>query len=199
MRCLQCGWVASGKGCPCGYASKMQFKPMVPVGTRVAFRFGRGPSMPFWTTGDVVAHQGKLHQVSTKTASYWCEVNDLMPESPVREQGLKDGTRVWALWLDGRWFPGVIDACEGPLRHVAWDDGDQMWLEAYQMVVMAADARSPEEGDIVLAKHWNGDVQPARVEQRDGARFKVVFRDGEESWLPGDDLTTFPPNPFMGD
>jgi hypothetical protein len=37
------------------------------------------------------------------------------------------------------------------------------------------------------------------VEQRDGMRFRVVFRDGEEQWLPGDDLTSFPPNPFANE
>ena len=82
------------------------------------------------------------------------------------------------------------------MRQVLWDDGDRMWLDAYQVVVMVSKSTTPTEGSLVLAKHWRGDIQPARVEQQDGMRFRIVFRDGEEAWLPADDLTTVPPNPF---
>lgn len=152
--------------------------------------------MPFWSTGEVVGHQGFLHKVATPTAAYWCESDDLLPESPVRDRVLNEGTRVWALWVDGRWYPGVIDGQQGSIRHVTWDDGDAMWLEPHHIVLLATSGGVPMEGAIVLAKHWNGQMMPARVEQRDGARFRVIFQDGEEAWVPGDDLTTFPPNPF---
>lgn len=196
MRCLKCGWLVMDKRCPCGPAAIIPKKGPVPIGTKVVFRFGRGPSMVFWTTGEVVRHQGKLHEVSTRSSSYWCESADLLPPSQERDADLAEGTRVWALWLDGRWFPGVIDGVEGTIRHVAFDDGDAMWLETHQMVVLTAEAEELDEGATVLAKHWNGEVQPARVEQRDGSRCQVVFQDGEEAWVETADLTTFPPNPF---
>lgn len=196
MRCTQCGWVIEPEGCPC-QASVPQFgTSLVPVGKRVVVRPGRGPSMPVWTTGEVVAHEGPLHQVNTRMGAYWCEIDDLLPEATDREEVLGDGTRVWALWVDGRWYPGLVDRVQGPLRHVTWDDGDAMWLDAYQMVVMATEAKTPEEGTIVLARHPQGPKVPARVEEREGMRFRVTFPDGEEAWVPSDDVYPMPPNPF---
>ncbi len=153
--------------------------------------------MRVWMIGEVMAHQGRLHQVKTRSGDYWCEPDDLLPESAEREQALLDGTKVWALWLDGHWYPGMVDDCQGPLRHVTWDDGDSMWIDAYQAVVQAAGAEPPSVGGVVVAKRWDGEYQPAQVDQRDGARFHVVFRDGEEAWVPGDDVYTFPPCPFQ--
>jgi hypothetical protein len=196
MRCVKCGWIVPGEGCPCRYSKPRPGNFPLPKGTRVVFRYGRGASMPLWATGEVVGQQGRLYQVGTKGGAYWCEGDDLLPEAPEREQALKEGTRVWALWLDGRWFPGIIDDCEGPVRRVLWDDGDCMWVDAYQAVIMAGAAVQPAEGALVFAKHWQGNIQPARVEQQDGMRYRVVFRDGEEAWFPADDLTTVPPNPF---
>src|SRR5262249_47038316 len=145
-------------------------------------------------------HQGKLHLVGSRNgASCWCEHDDLVPEAPERAGELAEGTRVWALWVDGHWFPGVIDGCEGPVRHVSWDDGDSMWVDIASIVVMAAEGGTRKEGALVLAKHWSGNPQPARVEQEDGHRFRVVFRDGEDAWVPRDDLTLVPPCPFNED
>ncbi len=196
MRCDRCGWVVGDKRCPCGASAPKYGTALVPTGTRVVARPGRGPSMIIWMTGEVVGHQGPLHQVRTRMGEYWCESDDLVPESPERDQALQDGTRVWALWLDGRWYPGMIDGCQGRLRHVTWDDGDTMWVEAYQTVVQATGPEPPSVGSVVVARRWDGQYQPARVDQRDGPRFHVVFADGEESWVPGDDLYTFPPSPF---
>jgi len=196
MRCVTCGWVVEDSPCPCGATSPARRTAPLAVGTRVAFRFGRGPSMPYWSTGEVAGQQGSLYKIANRGSFYWCAADDLIPEAPERDRALQEGTRVWALWVDGRWFPGVLDDQDGPIRHVTWDDGDSMWLEPTQIVVQATGGGAPTEGAIVLAKHWNGNQMPARVEQRDGARFRIVFQDGEESWVPGDDLTTFPPNPF---
>jgi hypothetical protein len=150
-----------------------------------------------WMTGEIVAHQGPLHKVKTASGEcYWCEHDDLVPEAAEREPLLQDGTKVWALWLDGRWYPGTIDGLQGSLRHVTWDDGDNMWIEAYQAVVQAAPAEPPTVGAVVLARKPEGNYQPARIDERNGPRFHVVFADGEESWVPGDDVYTFPPSPF---
>jgi hypothetical protein len=196
MRCVKCGWIIEDNSCPCSKGRPTGMKSLVPIGTRVAFRYGRGPSMPFWSTGEVSGQQGRLYQVKTRHDAFWCELDDLVPESADRDDLLREGTRVWALWIDGRWFPGIIDAEEGRIRHVIWDDGDAMWLEPHQIVVMAAESGVPKEGTVVLTRHPDGDMQPARVEAREGMRFRVTFRDGEEKWVPGDDITTFPPNPF---
>jgi hypothetical protein len=152
--------------------------------------------MMVWLTGEVIGHEGRLHQVRTPPGVYWCEADDLLPDAPGREHDLEDGARVWALWLDGRWYPGTIDACHGRLRHVTWDDGDSMWLEPGHLVLLVTEAGDPEVGNVVVAQRWNGEYQPARVEQQDGDSYRVVFADGEESWLSADDLSTFPPNPF---
>jgi hypothetical protein len=169
---------------------------LVPVGTRVVLRPGRGPSMIVWLTGEVESHEGTLHRVKTSSGNYWCEVDDLLPESSERERALTEGERVWALWLDGRWYPGTVDGRQGRLRHITWDDGDAMWVEPSHIVLLAAEAGSPEVGQVVVARRWNGESQPARVEQQDGDNFKVVFADGEESWVSPDEVSTFPPNPF---
>lgn len=198
MRCTQCGWIVGKERCPCGASLPNFEKKSFPVGTRVVARPGRGPSMSVWMPGEVVAHQGPLHQVNTRAGQYWVESDDLLAESVDREKVLEDDTRVWALWLDGRWYPGTIDKMQGPLRHVTWDDGDAMWLDAYQTVVLAAEAEPPEEGSMVIAKRWDGEFQPARVEQKEGLRYRVAFSDGEEATIPGDDLYTFPPSPFQG-
>jgi hypothetical protein len=197
MRCVQCGWLVRDEACPCGHTKLRAGNTLVPLGRRVVFRAGRGPHMFQWGVGEVTAHQGRLHSISTRGGgSYWCEIDDLLPDSPERAELLNENTRVWAMWIDGQWFPGVIDGVEGPIRHVCWDDGDSMWVESIQIVVMAAANEPLREGAIVLANHWNGDMQPGRIEQLEGYRYRVVFGDGEEDWFSADDLTTLPPNPF---
>lgn len=169
---------------------------MIPVGTRVVARPGRGPSLMVWMTGEVQRHEGPLHQVRTASGGYWCEADDLLPDLPGWEHDLNEGARVWALWLDGRWYPGTVDGRQGRIRHVTWDDGDAMWLEPTYLVLLAAEATAPEVGSVVVAQRWNGEHQPARVEQQEDDRYRVVFADGEESWVSEEDLITFPPNPF---
>ncbi|HXG10525.1 MAG TPA: tudor domain-containing protein [Gemmataceae bacterium] len=196
MRCTRCGWVVGRTRCPCGATAPRAVSPLIPVGTQVVARPGRGPSMFIWLAGEVAAHEGPLHLVRSATGNYWCEADDLLPDLPGREDALTDGARVWALWLDGRWYPGTIDGRQGRLRHVTWDDGDSMWLEPGHIVLLVAEAGEPEVGTVVVAPRWNGEHQLARVEQQDGDRFRVVFSDGEEAWVCGDELATFPPNPF---
>jgi len=170
----------------------------VPVGARVVTRPGRGPSLLPWLQGEVTGHQGRLYQVRTRMGDHWCDADDLLPDAPQRDEALTPGTRVWALWIDGRWYTGNIDGSEGRLRHVVWDDGDSMWLEPGQLVVLAVENQEPKVGHVVVApRGWNGEKQPARVEQADGDGCRVVFGDGEEATVDLDDLITFPPNPFV--
>jgi hypothetical protein len=185
--------VIDDDGCRCGAGRGAE---RVSVGTKVVFRPARGPTAMYWMTGEVAGYEGAIHKISTKSADYWCEADDLVPESGERSQSLVKGTRVWALWLDGRWYPGTIDAVQGPLRHVTWDDGDAMWLEAFQAVILAAEAGPPEVGSIVIAQRWDGDFQPARVEGEEDGKFRVTYPDGEEGVVDEDDIKTFPPNPF---
>src|SRR5262249_30826209 len=118
MRCARCGWVVTETRCPCGATLARTETAPLPVGTAVVARPGCGPSMFIWLAGEVTGQDGALHQVRTASGTYWCELDDLLPDLPGREQHLEDGERVWALWLDGRWYPGTIDRCQGRLRHV---------------------------------------------------------------------------------
>jgi hypothetical protein len=152
--------------------------------------------MQRWDAGEISGHQGPLHKVSLPFGEYWCEPDDLLPESPDRAAALEFGSRVWARWLDGRWFPGYVDGVQGPLRHVTWDDGDAMWLETTHIVPLVHEAGPPQLGAVVTARRWNGEYQPARVEQQEGLRYQVVFSDEEETWVTEEDIRTFPPNPF---
>src|SRR6516164_5650913 len=70
---------------------------------------------------------------------------------PRRGETLTPDTRVWAMWLDGRWYPGRVDDVEGPLRHITWDDGDSMWLDANAVVPLIVETGRPKEGALVLA------------------------------------------------
>ena len=156
MRCAICGWVASREGCPCAATQTSPERLLIPVGARVLARAGRGPSMSCWEKGEVTAHVGKVHRVETSYGVFWCEMDDLLVESPERLSGLTIGARVWALWVDGRWYPGTIDGSEGSLRHVAWDDGDNMWLEASHAVPMRGPAEEAAVGARVIARRWDG-------------------------------------------
>jgi hypothetical protein len=151
--------------------------------------------MMFWTSGEVAGHNGPLHQIKTSQGDFWCEVDDLLPESDQRESMLGAGKRVWARWLDGRWYPGRIDGQQEKLRHVTWDDGDSMWLEQLYMVPLVREG-SPQVDTFVMAPRWDGEFQPARIEQQEGSRFRVIFQDDEESWIEGDELRPFPAYPF---
>lgn len=198
MRCPHCGWLVTSGPCPCGASRPGKQPGMVPVGTRVLSRPGRGPSMGRWAPGEILDHLGPLHQVRTAIGDYWCELDDLLPESGDRMLTLEEGARVWALFPDGRWYPATVDGCQGPLRHVTWDDGDAMWLDALHMVALALEPGPPQVDTVAVAPRWDGEFQPARVEQQEGRRFRVVFlSDGEEAWVPGEDLRTFPLNPFQ--
>ncbi len=197
MRCPQCGWVPEKNRCPCGSTSAKQLGEMVPVGARVAARPGRGRSMTIWVVGEVTEHLGRLHLVRAREGDYWCELDDLLPESPRRDRELEEDGRVWALWLDGRWYPGRIDGREGRVCHVIWDDGDAMWLDSVNVVPLSLEYAPPRVGNVVAAPRWDGEYQAARVEQCDEGNCRVVFGDGEESWVSADDLSTFPPNPFL--
>jgi hypothetical protein len=150
-----------------------------------------------WFAGEVIGHQGRLHKVETPMGAYWCEPDDLLAGAAEREAILDRGTRVWARWLDGRWYPGTVDGSQGPLRHITWDDGDSMWLEASHIVLLAGEPSEPTVGGVVVARRWDGEFQPGTLDQREGDRFHVVFRDGEEAWVTGEDLYQFPPNPFV--
>ncbi|MBI4605857.1 MAG: hypothetical protein HY721_28155 [Planctomycetes bacterium] len=197
MRCVYCGWIVPDGGCPCGRSTPGTGELAVPIGVRVLARAGRGPSMDRWEPGEVVAHVGPVHRVETRHGVSWCESDDMIPESPQRQALLVPGARVWALWADGRWYPGTVDGVQGPLRHVTWDDGDSMWLEAGHAVVMALDASPARVGARVLAQRWDGEHQRGTVEQRDGDRFLVAFSDGEEAWVPAGDIKADPPSPFL--
>ena len=177
MRCSRCGWVMNRNRCRCGAGHGNE---VVPVGTKVVFRPGRGPQMPLWMSGEVTGHQGQVHRVTARSGEFWCEAEDLLPDSPERARELTPGSRVWALWLDGRWFPGTVDAVEGTLRHVTWDDGDSMWLEGHQVVLLVKEKQVPVVGTVVVAQRWDGDFQPARVEAEEDGQFRVVYPDGEE-------------------
>jgi hypothetical protein len=167
------------------------------VNTLVAARPGHGQSMLFWSAGEIVDRQGPVFKVRTRAMEFWCDASDLIGEDPERTRRLADGTRVWALWLDGRWYPGTVDGLEGRLRHVTWDDGDSMWLEPSQMVLLVREAGPPQVDTVVLAPRWDGEYQPARVDQQDGRRYHVVFfSDEEEAWMEREALRTFPANPF---
>lgn len=196
MRCVTCGWIVRSGPCPCGQGRPEREGQVIPIGTRVMARPGRGPSMLFWAPGEVVAHLATLHQVRMSQGEFWCEGDDLLPESTERESNLEEGDRVWARWLDGRWYPGRIDNTQGPLRHVTWDDGDAMWLETLQVVKLVKEG-SPQVDTFVLAPRWDGEYQPARIEQQEGARFRVTFQDGEEAWVGKEELQAFPACPFL--
>ncbi len=196
MRCLLCGWSVRDSACPCG-ETRPGARPDVAVHAPVAARPGRGPSLLFWSAGEVVERQGPLYKVKTRAADFWCDGFDLLAESAERTRRLQDGTRVWALWLDGRWYPGTVDGVEGRLRHVTWDDGDALWLEPWQLVLLVREAGPPQVDTVVLAPRWDGAYQPARVEQQDGRRYRVTFfSDEEEAWVEREELRTFPANPF---
>jgi hypothetical protein len=121
----------------------------------------------------------------------------MLPDSPQRSALLVAGTSVWALWCDGRWYPGTIDRLEGPLRHVTWTDGDSMWIEARHAVLRAVDAAPPALGDSVLAQRWDGRREHGVVEEQGGARLRVCFADGEEEWVQAEDVQSAPRNPFV--
>jgi hypothetical protein len=122
---------------------------------------------------------------------------DLLPESPRRAESLTPDTRVWALWLDGRWYPGRVDDVEGPLRHVTWDDNDSMWLDANSVVPLIVEAGRAKAGALVLAKRWDGDFEPARVKEVTDEEVCVTFADGEDAWVSEDEMQSFPPSPFL--
>ena len=196
MRCTQCGWIVENTPCPCG-ATKQARAALVPIGTKIVARPCRGTSRIAWEAGTVTAHVGRVHQITTPFRQFWGEAQDLLPESPRRGEALTDGTRVWAVWLDGRWYPGTVDDAEGPLRHVTWDDGDSMWLEANYIVPLVVESGRPKVGALILAKRWDGDFEPARVKDEGESEFCVAFADGEEAWVTEDDMQSFPPHPFL--
>jgi hypothetical protein len=150
-----------------------------------------------WDRGEVQAHVGPVHRVETAFGTYWCESDDLLVDSPRREELLVPGARIWGLWLDGRWYSGAVDGVQGPLRHVAWDDGDRMWIEARNLVLLSVEPPPPQVGRRVLAPRWDGGYEPGTVEQVEGEKFRVVFADGEDVCLAAEDLQTFPPCPFL--
>jgi hypothetical protein len=196
MRCTQCGWIVENSPCPCG-ATKAARQAVVPIGTIIVARPCRGPSKIAWEQGKVTAHVGRIHQVTTQFRQFWCETMDLLPESARRAEALTPDTRVWAMWLDGRWYPGRVDDAEGPLRHVTWDDGDAMWLDANTVVPLVVESGKAKEGALVLAKRWDGDFEPARVKEVTAEEVCVIFSDGEETWVSADEMQSFPPCPFL--
>ncbi len=153
--------------------------------------------MQCWERGEVQGHLGVLHRVGISYGVYWCEAEDVLPDAPEREMLFTEGARVWALWVDSRWYPGTIVAVQGPLRRVLWDDRDSMWMEARNMVLLAAPAGAPKVGERVLARRWDSSTDSGTVEEEDGGRCRVVFSDGEESWVPAEQVSALPVNPFV--
>jgi hypothetical protein len=196
---LICGWVVEAMNCPCGATSRKDMKAAWPLekGSRVLARPGIGPSMYRWDEGKVVAHEASLHRIETRFAEFWCEPKDLFPLGARPESFAAREQRVWAWCLDGRWYAGAVEARQGPLGYVQWDDGDAMWLDVSQVVHLALEAGPPTIGQIVLAPRWDGDSQYCKVEQLDDGRVEVAFNDGEQAWCDAGEVKTFAPNPFQ--
>jgi|SoiMethySBSTD1v2_1073268.scaffolds.fasta_scaffold11471_7 hypothetical protein len=153
--------------------------------------------MTAWEDGEVRAHVGEIHEIVTPSGTYWCDPDDLVCSSPEREARLREGTRVWARWLDGRWYPGTVDRVEGPIRHILWDDGDSMWLQPHHAVILVAEPGPPRQGSRVLAPRWDGGVQVARVLEREGGRLRVSFSEDEDAWVAVTEVESYPENPFL--
>lgn len=198
MRCLICGWVVTRAKCPCGETSRGAADEIVQLGATVLARHGRGPSVSYWERGEVRSHVGAIHGVETRHGMYWCEARDLLADSPQRDALVVASARVWGLWVDGRWYPGMVVAVEGPLRRVRFDDQDSQWMEARNIVVMATRHEALDVGAQVVALGWDGRRKPGVIEEvGDGGLYRVTFEDGEDAWVNSGDLEVEPQNPFL--
>jgi hypothetical protein len=95
----------------------------------------------------------------------------------------QEGSRVWGEWVAGAWFPGRVTEVSGPFRHVAFDDGDEGWLDAGRLVA------SPDAPESVLAigqrvvAEWAPNVWfPGAIDQVRGEEYHVQFDDGDQGW-----------------
>lgn len=170
---------------------------MLPIGTALLTRGGHGPSMTVWEEGEVRAHRGPLHEIVTQHGMCWCDLDDVLPFSVAREQKLVIKARVWARWLDGRWYIGTIDGTQDGFRHVHWDDGDAMWLKAGHAVLLAPSSGQPRQGSSVVAPRWDGERQAAIVLERENGLLRIGFGNDEEAWVAEDEVQTCPENPFL--
>jgi hypothetical protein len=102
---------------------------------------------------------------------------------------LRKGDRVWAPWMAGIRFVGIVHEIRDGEAHIHFDDGDQGWVQLAQLLPF-----EPTVGMRVLA-NWRraGQYYPGVVTKINGERLHIHYDDGDEEWtkaaalaIPGD-------------
>lgn len=105
---------------------------------------------------------------------------------------LQAGEVVWAPWMNGVLFTGVIDQLQGDEVHIHFDDGDRGWVRRDTVLPLALTV-----GLRVMAR-WKMGSQyyPGTITEIDGERVHIHYDDGDREWtrtkalaLPGDPAT----------
>merc|ERR1712154_138328 len=102
-----------------------------------------------------------------------------MGKSPPRKSFMV-GEEVQALYRNGVWYPGKIDAILGPNEYrIAWQDGDPN--EQQKISEHIRRAKVFDEGELVECLFRNGKWYEAAIERVEGPDMYIVaWKDGDQ-------------------
>jgi len=104
------------------------------------------------------------------------ERDDWLPDPG--EQELGTGDRVFGLFFDGFWYPGIILSIDHKRLHVLFDDNDQAKLTWEKVKPLELSV-----GDRIFCRWKGGEFYFAgEIKRKKGERIFVNYDDGREEW-----------------
>lgn len=89
------------------------------------------------------------------------------------------GVRIWAPWNASELFAGTVTKLREDKVHIAFDDGDEGWVQRAQVLPLAI-----PRGLRVYCKRWLTEgYDAARVIAVDGATLEVRYENGKPGWV----------------
>ncbi len=91
--------------------------------------------------------------------------------------GFEKGDRILALYEDAYWYPGTVQAVNGDVLTILFDDGERITVDAPRVEKLDWQA-----GDKVECR-WpgNGKMYPGRFTEVKGNSVRIVYDDGDKA------------------
>jgi len=110
---------------------------------------------------------------------------EFVPPVKSSDQPIKKGLRVFAKWIDGHFYPGIIGNVSGEKYSIEFDDGAKRYVKHQEIILK--DYLEPNQN--VMAQKQNGDFEKAIIKRlikktKSNNLGYVVEIDDKEKWYP---------------
>jgi hypothetical protein len=171
-----------------------QPQPQLAPGSAVAAKWSDGSY--YLATITAVSQQG-FHVLYEDGTQVILQGNDMIPVP--RNPDLHLGDRVLACWTDSCMYVGVVTADKGVTFTVAWEEGGRPTDVVAGRIVRIPLSPQPQlaPGSAVAAKWSDGSYYLATVTAVSQQGFHILYEDGTQSILQGNDMIPVPRQPDL--